>query len=587
MAIPDPSVTRAGAPFGGAVRESPPREGASAMGVALDDPARLRLLAETELIAASAAARLPTLDRVARLAARATRAPVAQVNLVSADAQVPAAAFVDGDAAGPDGCLLDPADAAPGGAWRRPVGLDASYCRHVVQRGSALVVDDATGDPLVCDNRATIESGIGSYAAAPVVTPGGVVLGTVCVMDFRPRRWTAGDVATLEECALLAGEEVAARLGAASALRESEERLRLAMQAAGLGSWSLELRTGALATSARCREIFGRAPDDALTDGDLWAAVHPADRARVRDAVQRAVATRTDYRADYRATLPDGSERWLTSYGHPLYDAGGAPLRLVGLVQDVTERHLADAERERLLTEAEAANRAKSEFLAVMSHELRTPLNAIGGYAELMEMGLRGPVTDAQRADLARIQRSQRHLLGLINEVLDYAKLETGAVHYDLADVGVRVALAEAEALVAPLVRGRGLSLHVAECAPDLAVRADAEKLRQVLVNLLSNAVKFTERGGHIGVACVVQGDRARIEVRDTGIGIPPEKHGAIFEPFVQVRADLTRTAEGTGLGLAISRDLARGMGGDLVVESAPGAGSTFALVLPLAAPPG
>jgi signal transduction histidine kinase len=233
--------------------------------------------------------------------------------------------------------------------------------------------------------------------------------------------------------------------------------------------------------------------------------------------------------------------------------------------------------------EAERANRAKSEFLAVMSHELRTPLNAIGGYAELMEMGIRGPITPQQREDLRRVQTSQRHLLGLINEVLNYAKLETGTVHYDVADVRLRDAIAGAEALVAPQAQSRQLALVVQPCPPELAVRADPEKVRQILVNLLSNAVKFTDRGGSVAVECDDGGDRVHVRVRDTGIGIPADQLERIFEPFVQVRADLTRTAEGTGLGLAISRDLARGMGGDLAAESAVGAGSTFTLTLPRA----
>ena len=247
------------------------------------------------------------------------------------------------------------------------------------------------------------------------------------------------------------------------------------------------------------------------------------------------------------------------------------------LAAERTARTVAEGARR----EAEAANRAKADFLAVMSHELRTPLNAIGGYAELMEMGLHGPVTDAQREALARIQRSQRHLLGLINEVLNYAKLETGAVRYDLAPVHVSEALAEAEGLVMPQARAKGLALRMPDCPPDLVVRADAEKLRQILVNLLSNAVKFTDRGGRIDVGCACDEAQVRLLVRDSGIGIAGDKLAAIFEPFVQVRADLTRTAEGTGLGLAISRDLARGMGGDIAVESQPGTGSTFTLTLP------
>ncbi len=233
---------------------------------------------------------------------------------------------------------------------------------------------------------------------------------------------------------------------------------------------------------------------------------------------------------------------------------------------------------------AEEANRVKSEFLATMSHELRTPLNAIGGYAELLEMGVRGPINDRQREDLRRIQASQRHLLGLINEVLNYAKLETGAVHYELSDVGVRGVLASAEALVAPQAGAKGLRLEVSSCSDSLTVRADAEKLLQILANLLSNAVKFTSPGGRVSLWCGVVEDTVVFRVADTGIGVPADKLGAIFEPFVQVRSDLTRTAEGTGLGLAISRDLARAMNGELVAESTVGEGSTFTLTLPLSA---
>ncbi|MEO8562477.1 MAG: ATP-binding protein [bacterium] len=279
----------------------------------------------------------------------------------------------------------------------------------------------------------------------------------------------------------------------------------------------------------------------------------------------------------------------------PLVEEDGARAGVIAHGTDVSEQVQVRLEIERLYNLeqharatveeafriAESANRAKAEFLAVMSHELRTPLNAIGGYAELLEMGIRGPVTPQQSDDLRRIQTSQRHLLGLINEVLNYAKLETGTVQYDVADVPVREALVTAESLVAPQARANGLTLTLAECASRLTVRADAEKLRQILVNLLSNAIKFTPAGGRVDMTCDATGAMATIRVRDTGIGIPADKLQAIFDPFVQVRSDLTRTHEGTGLGLAISRDLARGMDGDLRVDSHMGEGSTFILTLP------
>ncbi|MFL5618484.1 MAG: ATP-binding protein [Gemmatimonadaceae bacterium] len=292
-------------------------------------------------------------------------------------------------------------------------------------------------------------------------------------------------------------------------------------------------------------------------------------------------------------------ERFLDFVYLPLVEGDDERVGVIAHGTDVTEQVLARREVERLydleqhartVVEeayrlAEAANRAKSQFLAVMSHELRTPLNAIGGYAELLEMGIRGPITAEQREDLHRIQSSQRHLLGLINEVLNYAKLETGTVTYDIDDVVVRESLIAAESLVAPQARAKGLTLQTAECAPDIIARADPEKLRQILVNLLSNAVKFTDSGGRVAMSCSTDAEHVRLHIRDTGIGIPADKLHVIFDPFVQVRGDLARRHEGTGLGLAISRDLARAMGGDLTVESTPREGSAFTVVLPRATP--
>ena len=269
-----------------------------------------------------------------------------------------------------------------------------------------------------------------------------------------------------------------------------------------------------------------------------------------------------------------------------------------GIIRDISQQMAAEAalsasnaelrqaaETElRLRREAEEANRAKGEFLAVMSHELRTPLNAIGGYADLMELGLHGPVTEQQLEDLRRMKQSQRHLLGLINQVLNYTRVETGGLHYESTDVRLRDAIAGAEAQVVPQMGGRGLTYDYTECDASLVARADPDKLQQILLNLLTNAIKFTEKGGHIRLSCsAAPNGMVAIAVIDTGVGIAPEKLESVFEPFVQIDQRLTRPHEGVGLGLSISRDLARGMSGDLSAVSTPGVGSTFTLTLPAA----
>jgi PAS domain S-box-containing protein len=257
----------------------------------------------------------------------------------------------------------------------------------------------------------------------------------------------------------------------------------------------------------------------------------------------------------------------------------------VVLAADVTEReNLLRAER-RARAIAEDANQAKTDFLATMSHELRTPLNAIAGYAELLEMGIHGPVTGEQRIALERIQRSQRHLLGLINDILNFAKLSAGRVEYDIGDVAVRRAIDTLEPLVQPQLRFKRIRFSRDACAEDLKARADEEKLGQILLNLLSNAIRFTREEGEITLSCEEHGDVVLIDVRDTGIGIPADRLGHIFEPFVQINRRLSAPHEGTGLGLAISRDLARAMGGDITVESELGVGSTFRVTLPRARP--
>ena len=262
--------------------------------------------------------------------------------------------------------------------------------------------------------------------------------------------------------------------------------------------------------------------------------------------------------------------------------------RVAILFTDVSEHRAAELEREALLrsaqearAEAEAANRAKADFLASMSHELRTPLNAIGGYVELLDMGIHGPLAEAQRGALGRITANQRHLLTLINDILSFARLEAGSIQFDLHPLSAHEVLASVESLVAQQAEARGVAYTSEPCDPSLRFMGDAERVRQVLLNLVGNAIKFTPAGGWVVLSCAAQGEWVQMRVRDNGVGIPPEEQERIFDPFQQVGRRLSQPQEGVGLGLAISRDLARGMAGDLTVQSAVGEGSTFTLVLP------
>jgi PAS domain S-box-containing protein len=238
------------------------------------------------------------------------------------------------------------------------------------------------------------------------------------------------------------------------------------------------------------------------------------------------------------------------------------------------------AQAEAARKQADEANQAKSDFLASMSHELRTPLNAIMGYAQLLELGVHGKLEPTQREDLKRIDRSAQHLLGLINDILNFAKIEAGRLEFHLTRVSIAGVLTQVEEIIALQAKAKHLHYSLIDIPADVFVCADEEKLVQVFSNLASNAVRYTKRDGEIMISCRIDGTRVITDVRDTGVGIPDDKLETIFEPFIQLDRGYAGQRKGTGLGLAISRDLARGMGGDLTVRSEVGKGSIFSVVL-------
>ena len=384
------------------------------------------------------------------------------------------------------------------------------------------------------------------------------------------------------------------------AVRQSEERFRCLVEATSQVVWTTDPAGDVVDEQPSWTAFTGQAPEEARGRG--WAdAVHPEDRERVLRGWHAAVEGRDPYEAEYRLLRHDGEFRAVAVRAVPVMESDGTVREWVGVGTDVTERIRAETERDRALAdaerarfEAEEASRAKSGFLANMSHEIRTPINAIVGYTDLIEMGIGGPVTERQQAQLERIRLSSQHLLGLINEILDFAKVESGQMTTRFDSVPVAEVVLAALALVQPQADKGGLEVDNrvdGDCA--LSVRGDLDRVRQILVNLLSNAVKFTESGGRVVVECGVSevplagarlsgdGPWTYVRVQDTGSGVPAGQLESIFEPFVQGETGHTRTKGGTGLGLAISRQLARLMEGDITLESEPGQGSAFTLWLP------
>jgi PAS domain S-box-containing protein len=377
------------------------------------------------------------------------------------------------------------------------------------------------------------------------------------------------------------------RRRAEEALRESEERFRLLVHGVrDYAIFMLDLDGRIVSWNEGAQRINGYTSDEII--GQHFSTFYPAaDVAAGKPRWELEVATREGkYEEEGWRVRRDGGQYWASVLITALRGADGSLLGFAKVTRDLTarraaqERAVADARR---LAEAEATSRAKSEFLTAMSHELRTPLNATLGYVELIEMGIGGPVTEQQREYLERIRGSQEHLLGLVTDLLNYSRIQTGQVTYELAPVPVHSVVEGALPTVEAQAAGKGITVEHGPCPAGLVARADRTKVAQIVFNLLSNAVKFTPAEGRVAIGCGGTERNVVITVTDTGPGVPPEQQAAIFEPFVQLGRSLSSGHEGTGLGLAISRDLARAMGGDVTVESAPGAGAKFTLSLPRA----
>lgn len=367
-------------------------------------------------------------------------------------------------------------------------------------------------------------------------------------------------------------------------LKQSEERLSIATSAAEIGVWEWDIRTGTITSSRIYRKIFGLPLEGPISSADCFAKVLPNDLIVTQKHLSEALDTKTDYVTEFRVRKNDGSIGWVFGHGRGVYDDNGNPIRMIGINFDISARKNAEAELKKAKDEAERANQLKSAFLANMSHEIRTPLGAMLGFANLMKDPTLSAMELSQYIEV--LARNGEQLSVIIDDILDLSKVEAGLITFELRPFNPADVCQEVIALFKAKAKEKSLTLAYMKdpSTPQLIV-SDSTRFRQILSNLVSNALKFTKAGeiilkssGEIGSD---GNSRIRIEAVDTGIGIAEQNIERIFDMFVQGDDSVTRKFGGTGLGLALSRQLARGLGGDLVLErSEVGVGSTFAVTI-------
>ncbi|MFN3200982.1 MAG: PAS domain-containing protein [Bradymonadia bacterium] len=413
--------------------------------------------------------------------------------------------------------------------------------------------------------------------------------GQVCWFDTRKRPLKAPNGETY---VLGISVDITARRGAEAALFEANRRLEMAVSAGHLGLWDWQVKTTKVYLSPTWKSQLGYSDAELVNSFDTWTSLmHPDDLDQTVGVVMQHVE---DPRADSRFAIQfrlrdrSGTWRWIASYGLVIRDQHGEADRVVGYHVDIHEQRMQREHLEESNEQLARAARLKDEFLANMSHELRTPLNAILGQSEAVSEGLFGPVNSEQMQALKTVEESGLHLLSLITDILDVAKINAGHLELYRTSVHVDEVCEESLRLVREQARRKDIDVFYAKDGAVERVPADRRRLKQILVNLLSNAKKFTPSGGRLGleVAISADGDALTFTVWDTGVGIPEERRARLFEPFIQSDGGLNRRHDGTGLGLALVSKLTALHGGRVELESEPNRGSRFTVFLPLGSTP-